>query len=343
MRSFLQNALALGLAVTTLVGCGHAGLVTTPTHRAAGALHSRSVSQTSLFVIPDQGITPILSAINGAQHTIVLEMYMFTDHDLTAQLVAALTARAAAHVDVRVLLEPHPYTGNTPGPGPNVATAQALVAGGVKVQDSNPRFKYTHEKAMVIDGNSAWIMTCNFTNSAFTANREYAVADTNPLDVQEVTAIFQADWNRTAFTPSDPNLVVSPDNSRKQLLNLIDSAKKSIAVQCEVTGDPEIASHLGARAKAGIDVKVELASLSGPTSANESQQLNAAGVTQVIFSTKLHMHAKTILVDQTRAYIGSENLSSNSLDNNRELGIIIADPAAITTLANTIATDWTAH
>jgi phosphatidylserine/phosphatidylglycerophosphate/cardiolipin synthase-like enzyme len=41
------------------------------------------------------------------------------------------------------------------------------------------------------------------------------------------------------------------------------------------------------------------------------------------------MHTKTILIDDTYLVIGSINFSSNSMDNNRELAIILIDPELI--------------
>ena len=52
------------------------------------------------------------------------------------------------------------------------------------------------------------------------------------------------------------------------------------------------------------------------------------------------MHAKLILVDGARACVGSENFSPTSLDANRELGIVLADPAAIATLSAAFEHDW---
>lgn len=39
---------------------------------------------------------------------------------------------------------------------------------------------------------------------------------------------------------------------------------------------------------------------------------------------KPYLHAKVILRDGKYAYIGSHNLTTNSLDNNRELGVFLA-------------------
>ena len=52
------------------------------------------------------------------------------------------------------------------------------------------------------------------------------------------------------------------------------------------------------------------------------------------------MHAKIIVVDGQRAFVGSENISTASLDRNRELGVLIADANVIHTLQQTFRLDW---
>lgn len=42
-----------------------------------------------------------------------------------------------------------------------------------------------------------------------------------------------------------------------------------------------------------------------------------------------NIHAKNILIDGKVLYLGSMNLSTNAIENNREIGIVIADPQVI--------------
>lgn len=339
---------ALALSMMAVSGCS---LASSPLGSASQAYTTKAVSQQTLLVMPDMGVTPLLKAIQGAKSSVWLEIYMFTNHDLTAQLVAALVERAQAGVDVKVMLESHPFVPNlTPdAPSVNQETINALMAGGVSVKGSNPDFKYTHEKGMLIDGKTAFIMTCNFTNSAFTTNREYIVADTDPSDVAEVAKIFMADWNQVEYVPQDPELVVSPTNSRVKILKLIDSAKKSILLECEYLTDPEVATHLGNRAKSGVNISVLLSyqpkdpKTGRDSNAQEKALLASKGIERVIFPRSIKMHAKTIIVDGARAFVGSENLTSNSLNNNRELGILVEDPTVIKTLSATVQKDWNAQ
>jgi phosphatidylserine/phosphatidylglycerophosphate/cardiolipin synthase-like enzyme len=53
-----------------------------------------------------------------------------------------------------------------------------------------------------------------------------------------------------------------------------------------------------------------------------------------------YVHAKMFLVDAQRAFIGSENVSDNSLNNNRELGIIFDQADAVQVVRQTFERDW---
>jgi cardiolipin synthase len=54
------------------------------------------------------------------------------------------------------------------------------------------------------------------------------------------------------------------------------------------------------------------------------------------------MHAKLVLVDGQRAFVGSQNFSAVSLDANREVGIIVADTVVVAQLVNVAQGDWSA-
>ena len=189
-------------------------------------------------------------------------------------------------------------------------------------------------------------MTCNLTKSALggssgATNREYAIVDTSADDVREAQMIFQADWDRRQTpTLADPNLVVSPTNARPKLEQLLQSARSSLLEEEEMD-DTDMEDQLIAAARRGVSVQVILpAAPAGDPGANQDvPRLTQAGV-QVRYSQTLYMHAKMIVADGTRAFVGSENFSATSLDANRELGIVVADPAAIAKLQETFARDW---
>ncbi|HBE26962.1 MAG TPA: hypothetical protein DDW33_14900, partial [Ktedonobacter sp.] len=210
-----------------------------------------------VFVEPDAGEHPITDAISAAKKSVWIELYLLTDRNV----IRALEEAPNRGVDVRVMLEPHPFGGGSPA-----RTMDQLRAAGAKVQDSNPSFALTHEKGMIIDGVTAYIMTSNFSRSALGSysgssgfnNREYDIVDANPPDVQAVTAIFQADWNRTAAQFTDPNLIVSPVNARNAFLTLINSAHSTLLVEAEEMNDTIIEQALVSAAQHGVQVQVIL-------------------------------------------------------------------------------------
>lgn len=305
----------------------------TPTAGASGG----AVGVT-IFVEPQAGEAPVLQAIRGAQSSVWVEVYLLTDRNV----IYALEDAAQRGVDTRVLLELNPYGAGTTTP---TQTLQELQAAGVKAEGANPAFHYTHEKAMIVDGATLYIMTANLTKSglggsSYADNREYGVIDSAAADVREATAIFQADWARTAPTLSDPNLVVSPVNARQRLLAFINGAQTTLLVEDEEMYDTQSAQALVAAAKRGVHVEVVLPPPSGSSGPGANVATLLQGGVHVRYITSVYMHAKMMVADGRLAFVGSENFSANSLDDNRELGILIADQSAIATLTRTFAGDW---
>jgi cardiolipin synthase len=302
------------------------------------------VQGVSVFVEPNAGEHPITDAIRAAKKSVWLEIYILTDRNV----ISALEDAANKGVDVRVMLEPHPFGSSSPA-----RTMDQLKAAGVKVQASDPSFTLTHEKGMVIDETTAYIMTSNFSRSAlgaysssssssYLSNREYDIVDTNAQDVQAVSAIFQADWNRTTAQFNDPNLVVSPVNSRNTFITLINTAHSTLLIEAEEMNDTAIEQALANAAQHGVQVQVILPAPRSSSSDSNSQgiaTIKQAGV-QVKEDSHLYMHAKIIVVDGQKAFVGSENISTQSLDQNRELGIVVSDQGVLHTLQQTFQQDW---
>lgn len=293
----------------------------------------------SVIVEPDAGPNPLVDAIRGAKTSVELEMYLLTNKSI----INALEEDANRGIDVRVMLEPHPAGSGSVSPQ---ETLDRLNAAGVKAQPASPDFALTHEKGMVIDKATAYIMTSNFTNSAlgtssYTQNREYDIVDTNPQDVQAVDAIFQADWSHATASFNDPNLVVSPINSRNDFTSLIQSARHTLLIEAEEMNDSSVEQATVSAEQHGVKVQVILPAPSGSSDSNSDgiSALKQGGVS-VREDPRLYMHAKIIVVDGQKAFVGSENISTQSLDQNRELGIIVSDGGVLNTLQQTFQTDW---
>jgi len=297
-----------------------------------------AVHSVSLFVEPDAGEAPILSAIRGATSSVWVEVYLLSDRNV----VRALEDAASRGVDVRVLLEPHPYGG---GDVAAQTTVRELQAAGVQARPSNPAFQYTHAKLLLVDGATAYILTANLSRAGLggnstTANRDYGLIDRDSADVAAVKAIFQADWDRTPATLTDAHLVVSPINARPTLAALLDGAHTALWVEDEEMADSSSEQELIAAAQRGVDVRLMLPAPSSSSSPSPDVARLAAGRVHVRYLRAPYMHAKLVLADGTLAFTGSENFSATSLDANRELGLLLADPAALATLTHVYTQDW---
>jgi cardiolipin synthase A/B len=285
-----------------------------------------------IFVEPDDGRAPILSELDAARRTITLQVYLLSD----AEIKQALIRAAGRGVEVRVLLEEHPFG----GAGLNPKSFDELAAGGVAVRWSNPVFTFSHVKTFVVDGEVAIVTNANMTTSAFTRNREFGAITTRPAEVAQAMAIFEADWNRSAEPGTGP-LVVSPTDSRPRLLGLIEGASHSIDIYAEVVRDREIVEALLAALERDVSVRLIMSADEGEEDRGDDARVELADAGAAVrFLNSPYIHAKIVLVDRVRAYLGSQNFTATSLDQNREIGVIFDEPAGIARIAQTFATDF---
>ena len=75
---------------------------------------------------------------------------------------------------------------------------------------------------------------------------------------------------------------------------------------------------------------------------NEEPGFLARSGVEVRIVNDLYIHAKAILVDAATLWVGSQNLTANSLDNNRELGIFVDDQHSVSRAIRTFESDFAA-
>ena len=175
-----------------------------------------------IIVEPSDRGAALVAAINGAQTSVSMCMYLLSSDEV----INALKARARAGKTVKVILNAQFPPGTTPA-NPNTDVYKELAAANVEVHWAQPKFNFTHAKYLILDGKTAWIMTMNATNSSPLGNREYLAVDTGSDDIAELQAIFDADFAPAAIVPAGP-LVVSPENAGPHLVSLISSAQKTV-------------------------------------------------------------------------------------------------------------------
>lgn len=282
-----------------------------------------------LFIGPSGLEARIAALVDGATSSIALMMYELDPSDVVDALVAA----AGRGVAVRVLLDR-----NQDG---NATARDQLAAAGIEVRDAATNFTYYHAKVMILDGQTAVIMSANLNGYSFSSERNYGVVDRDPQDVADAAAIFEADWAGGAVDLSCTRLVVSPVNSRQRLQGLVSGATTSLDLAVMYLSDNQVRAAVLERAGAGVAVRVLLADPGWiDSNVQTAMELTAAGV-PVKYLTAWELHAKLVIADGV-AFVGSENFSWTSLDRNREVGLFVVEPDPAAQAGAQFETDWAA-
>jgi phosphatidylserine/phosphatidylglycerophosphate/cardiolipin synthase-like enzyme len=264
-----------------------------------------------------------------------MTMYELSDPSVTSLLDQA----AGRGLAVRVILDQNNEQ------DANAAAYQDLAASGVQVHWANPAYACTHQKTITVDGATSAVMSLNLTPRYYATSRDFAVVTTDPGDVAAIEATFDADFEDATNVPqAGDHLLWSPTNAQAGLLGLIKGATATLGVENEEMSDAVIVAALCDAAARGVAVQVAMTDRGSYH--RQLDQLRNAGVALALYppSAPLYIHAKVILADfgtpGARAFIGSENFSVASLTRNRELGLVLADPALLASLNATLASDF---
>lgn len=288
-------------------------------------------SLVTAFVEPDDGVKPILDRVQVADEEVLVEVYLISDPEIISGLIQA----DKRGVEVKVILEERPFGGSNL----NLKSKKTLEDGGVEVRWSRKTFRFTHVKAMTFDREETCILNANLSTSAFSKNREFSVCTQDAGEVGQLRNIFLADWNGTEATIIEPNLVVSPVDSRGKLSSLVRQAKNRIEIVMEVLDDDEVTTLLMEKSQV-MSVRI-LVPPPEQILANKDAAIKigqSEGWVRTL--TKPYLHGKLIIVDGERAYVGSVNLTKNSFDKNREVGIIVSDPQIVQRFLAVFESDW---
>lgn len=327
------------LLLALLLGCNTAALSTPPQDDAGdpdavlpaddGGLGTSAVK---IIVEPSDNGAAITQAIVGAKTSVHMTMYLLS----SSGVINALIAQKKAGRDVKVVLNktfPDPTFDN------NFEYTQ-LKNAGVQVVWAPASFNFTHEKCVLIDGTTAWIMTMNLTASS-PQNREFLAVDSDPSDVAEAETIFQGDFTGQVPTVSG-KLLVAPVNARAKLTKLVNEATTTLDVEGENFSDDGLQAALVAAKGRGVAVRIVVSDQTPSTAmAYAIAAFKKAGV-PIVKLANPYVHAKALVADGALAYVGSANFTANSLDSNRELGLLVSAPSEVAVVASTIGKDFKA-
>jgi cardiolipin synthase len=290
-------------------------------------------SPVSLIVEPDQGVAPVLEMIEGASSSVDLVIYELND----PQIENALVADERRGISVRVLLG-----GGYKGASStfNLDAYDIFSSNGVPVRWTPAYFSLTHQKTFIFDRNRALIMSFNLVPKYYPTGRDFGIVDSDRKDVSAIENTFDADWdgNNSKANGGD-DLVWSP-GSEAAMISFINGARQSLEIYNEEISDMPVVFALIRAAQRSVDVLVDMTYSSQWQNAFEELDTAGAHIRTYDESAPLYIHAKMIVADGARAFVGSENFSPTSLDENRELGIMITDKEIIASLMKTFGADW---
>jgi cardiolipin synthase A/B len=179
---------------------------------------------------------------------------------------------------------------------------------------ADPVVKY-HAKYVVADGERAMIATLNPTRKCFTRTWDFVLITSHREVVRSVSTLFALDAAGEPILPRhklSERLIVGPEAARTRISDLLRSARRKIQVLDHKLSDPDLVALLRERRSAGIHVEV----------------IGRKPIGSLV------PHGKLLLLDDSRAVIGSMAMSTLSLDFRREVAIVIDSPHIVSALGD---------
>jgi len=274
-----------------------------------------------LIIQPDEGVSPIVKAIKSAKKTLDIVIFRFD----RVEVEKALAQAVDRGVNVRALIA---HT-NKGGEKTLRKLELRLLEAGLTVSrtaDDLPRY---HGKLMIVD-KALHVYGFNFTKLDIDKSRSFGIVTTDRKLVQEAQKLFEADFNRHGYSPGNARFVVSPENSRTVLTNLVRSAKKELLIYDAQVSDNLVQRVLAERVRQGVKIRV-IGALEKPLDGVKVRKL-----------ADLRLHIRAIVRDGEAAFIGSQSLRKLELDGRREVGIVVNDARIARQIASVFEDDWSA-
>ncbi len=272
-----------------------------------------------LFVQPDAGLEPLLSAIRNAKKCIQILIFRLDRPEIEKALVDAVERG----VTVQALVA---YTNRGGDKVLRRFEMRALERGITVTRTADDLVRY-HGKMMIVDGKELLLLAFNFTHLDISLSRSFAISTSNKELVTEAVKLFDSDSKRTPYTAGNKDFVVSPVNAREQLTAFIRGAKKQLLMYEMKISDNEFVKLLNEKISERLDVRV-IGSTSHKGSTLPARKLPS------------RLHARAIIRDGKSVFLGSQSLRKLELEARREIGIIVHDPKIAKQMIATFDSDW---
>lgn len=271
-----------------------------PGRRRSAASHNEK-----LVLDPAGRKAALLGVIGTARRRLILSLFRCDDFSVLDALAAALERGC----EVEAIL-----TKRAKGGKKRLKKLWGALEemGAVVTRYADPVVKY-HAKYLVADDSTAMITTLNPTRKCFTRTWDAVLLTKDPSVVKGLLTLFKADAAGVPLPSRRPlgrRLIVGPERSRDEIRALIAGAKQSIRILDHKLSDPDLVALLRERRAEGVTVSV----------------LGKQPMRGVV------PHGKMMIIDESRAVLGSTALSTLSLDFRREVSVVIHDEALVTQL-----------
>lgn len=346
--------------------------------RRSGSSPLTANNKVELFVNGEEKFPALLKAIENATSHIHIEYYIYED-DITGNSIGDLLIKKAKEgVEVRFMYDDFGSHGLGKSFAQKLRDAGIQTAPFYKIKwyALANRLNYrNHRKLVIIDGIIGFVgginMSDRYRNDLAEKNPLFW-RDTHLMIDGQATAylqyLFMCDWNFCSATPLDYNTTYFPDNTNYNsiedevvqivasgpdsiqpvifysLLKAIGSAKKNIYITSPyfIPGE-SLMDALIIAIQSGLDVKIIIPGIS------DSRMVNAAANAyytellkygaEIYKYNKGFVHAKTMVIDEDLAIVGSANMDYRSFDLNFEVNAMVYSKNIAAQLSKAFADD----
>ena len=307
---------------------------------ALNAVLHATIAPESLIIYPkdEQGNyarDALVREINAAKTSIQISIYQIKDADIINALCEQ--ANAGVHVDIMYEETPYQHAFNRVVRDQENLLTQVLNSS-VRLHQRPENLKKTfpkghyHARFIIIDKSRFLLTTGNFDETTFDHCRDFCVVfakEKNEAVFNILIDLFDRDISNQSISdlPESSALIVGPLNQREKIVSYLKRAQKSVKMYQQFFNDPVIRDCVIKLIKEK-GIKVEVVMMAYPTNYKsdpnaETQNMLANVGADIRLMDNLYGHARAIIIDDTYALTGTAQLSPPSLDENREISIII--------------------
>lgn len=279
------------------------------------------MTTTKLLIQPGAGIGPLIAGIDGAREIIQIVIFRFDRGDVEMALKRAAKRGVFVHA-----LVAHTSSGQG-GEQLLRKLEMRLLADGISVARTATDLVRYHDKLMIVDKKLLFMLGFNYTYLDTERSRSFGIVTEHKEWVQEAEKLFTADILGQAYTPECDSFLVSPGNSRSQLLDFLSKSQREVLIYDGKLFDPEAIAILNDKVRDGVDVRVIGA-------------VGKSGIGISVARPNLRLHAQTIVRDGERLYLGSQSLRPIELDARREVGLLVSDIDITRQVQEIFEADW---